>query len=146
MNISSIPFFYEKRAFTPDDFKQFMFAQSQPFPVMLELMRTLKTRYPLKIGVVSNEGRELTTYRVQKFALGTFVDFFVFSGFVQLRKPDPEIFQLALNIAQLAPQEIVYLDDRALFVEIASGLGMHGLHHTALETTKQALATYGLSV
>jgi len=138
--------FYEKRSFTPDDFQQFMFAQSQPFPAMLELMQTVKARNKLKLAVVSNEGRELTTYRVQKFQLGAFVDFFVSSCFVHYRKPDADIFRLALDLVQIPPTEIVYIDDRALFVEVASSLGMHGLHHTDVETTRQALAAWGLTV
>lgn len=138
--------FYEKRSFTPDDFKQFMFAQSQPFPEMLALMQTVKRRNKLKLAVVSNEGRELTTYRVQKFQLGTFIDFFVSSCFVHLRKPDADIFRLALDLVQIPPAEILYIDDRALFVEIACGLGMHGLHHTDVDTTRQALADWGLAV
>ncbi len=138
--------FYEKRSFTPDDFKAFMFAQSQPFPAMLELVQTVKARNKLKLAVVSNEGRELTVYRVQKFQLGTFIDFFVSSCFVHYRKPDADIFRLALDLVQIPPAEIVYIDDRALFVEVASSLGMHGLHHTDVETTRQALATWGLTV
>ncbi|CAN5797560.1 HAD family phosphatase [soil metagenome] len=138
--------FYEKRSFTPADFKQFMFDQSQPFPAMLELMQTVKARNKLKLAVVSNEGRELTTYRVQKFQLGTFIDFFVSSCFVHLRKPDPDIFRLALDLIQMPAAEIVYIDDRALFVDIANSLGMHGLHHTDVATTRQALAEWGLTV
>jgi len=52
-----------------------MYAQSQPFPEMIELMRGLKAKYGLEIAAVSNEGRELTVYRVQQFKLGTFIDF-----------------------------------------------------------------------
>ncbi len=138
--------FYEKRGFTSADFKQFMFDQSQPFPAMLDLLRTVKARNQLKLAVVSNEGRELTTYRVQKFQLGLFIDFFVSSCFVHYRKPDPDIFHLALDLIQIAPEEIVYIDDRALFVEVASSLGMQGLHHTDADTTRQALVAWGLTV
>jgi putative hydrolase of the HAD superfamily len=71
--------FYEPRSFSQDAFKQFMFDQSQPFPGMIALMRDLKERYHLKVAVVSNEGRELTIYRIQRFSLGAFVDFFICS-------------------------------------------------------------------
>jgi putative hydrolase of the HAD superfamily len=70
-----------------------MFAQSKPYPDMIELVVQLKVRYGLKIAVVSNEGRELNTYRIRKFKLGAFVDFFISSCFVHLRKPDAYIFQ-----------------------------------------------------
>ena len=79
--------FYRKRPFTRGRFRKFMFAQSKPFPQMIDLVRKLKTRYGLKIAVVSNEGRELTVYRIQHFKLDGFVDFFISSCFVHVRKP-----------------------------------------------------------
>ena len=36
--------FYRERPFTPEDFKQFMFAQSQPFPQSLEFLGTVSFR------------------------------------------------------------------------------------------------------
>ena len=67
--------FYEQRPFTPDQFRRFMFAQSKPYPEMIELIAKLKAQYGLKIVVVSNEGRELNDYRIRKFKLDGFVDF-----------------------------------------------------------------------
>lgn len=136
--------FYEKRAFSRDDFKKFMFEQSQPFPAMLDFVRRLKQAYKLKIAVVSNEGRELTVYRIKKFGLGSFVDFFIVSSFVHFRKPDEDIYRIALDIAQQPPERVAYLDDRRMFVEVARGLGIHGIHHTGLEPTRKALAGLGL--
>ena len=92
--------FYEERPFTRDQFREFMFAQSQPYPEMIELVTQLKVRHRLKIAVVSNEAREVNAYRIGKFKLNGFVDFFISSCFVHLRKPDADIFRLALDIAQ----------------------------------------------
>ncbi len=136
--------FYEPRTFSREAFKQFMFDQSQPFPDMLALMRTLKEHYHLKIAVVSNEGRELTVYRIQRFGLGSFVDFFICSAFVHFRKPDEDIFRIALDLAQCEPKQVAYIEDRALFVEVAKGMGIRGLKHNGYETTKAKLAEYGL--
>ena len=76
--------FYEKRPFTRAQFRRFMFAQSKPYPEMIELVAQLKGRYGLKIAVVSNEGRELNAYRIRKFKLNGFVDFFISSCFVHV--------------------------------------------------------------
>jgi putative hydrolase of the HAD superfamily len=92
--------FYEKRPFTRAEFRRFMFAQSKPFPDMIELLRRLKAEYGLKIFVVSNESRELNAYRISTFKLAGFVDAFISSCFVGLRKPDADIFKLALDIAR----------------------------------------------
>lgn len=121
-----------------EDYEQFMYEQSKPYPDMLELMKELKEKHGLKIGVVSNEGQELTTYRVENWLI-SFVDFFCVSGFVGYRKPDPDIFHLATNAAQIPPQETAYIDDREVFATMASRLGFKGIHHTAIESTKRQL-------
>jgi len=136
--------FYQERSFSREEFKAFMYAQSQPFPEMIELMRGLKLRYGLQVAAVSNEGRELTVYRVQQFKLGTFIDFFVSSCFVHYRKPDADMYRIALDIAQISPQQVVYIDDRPMFVEVAQGLDLQGILHKDRETTQQALAAMGL--
>jgi putative hydrolase of the HAD superfamily len=137
--------FYQERSFSPEEFKAFMYAQSQPFPKMIELMRGLKAQYGLEVAAVSNEGRELTVYRVQQFKLGTFIDFFVSSCFVHYRKPDADMYRIALDIAQVNPQQVVYIDDRPMFVEVAQGLEIRGIIHKSYETTQKALEEMGLS-
>jgi putative hydrolase of the HAD superfamily len=136
--------FYEKRLFSREEFKAFMYAQSQPFPEMIELMRGLKAQYGLEVAAVSNEGRELTVYRVEQFQLGTLIDFFVSSCFVHYRKPDEDMYRIALDIAQARPEQVVYIDDRAMFVEVAQGLGINGIIHTGYEATRTALENLDL--
>ena len=142
--------FYTERPFGPDDFKAFMFAQSAPHPEMLALVRRLRARHgragprPLRVVAVSNEGRELTEYRIATFGLDALFDAFVASSFVHLRKPDRDLYRLALDVAQRRPEEVAYVDDRPLFVEVARGLGLHGVVHTGVEATRRALAALGL--
>jgi putative hydrolase of the HAD superfamily len=136
--------FYQPRDFSRDDFKTFMYAQSQPYPEMLELMKQTKERNHLKLAVVSNEGRELTEYRIRQFCLADFVDFFVSSCFVHFRKPDTDIFRMAIDMAQTPPERTVYLDDRPLFVEVARGMGLRAIHHTSYEKTCESLRQLGL--
>jgi putative hydrolase of the HAD superfamily len=136
--------FYQERSFSREEFKAFMYAQSQPFPEMIELMRGLKAQHGLQVAAVSNEGRELTVYRVQQFKLGNFIDFFVSSCFVHYRKPDEDMYRIALDIAQVSPQQVVYIDDRPMFVEVAQGLEIRGIIHKGFETTQKALEAMGL--
>jgi putative hydrolase of the HAD superfamily len=131
--------FYKKRDFAHEEFKKFMFAQSKPFPEMIELICQLKVRYKLKIAVVSNEGRELNENRIKKFQLGKFVDFFITSCYVHFRKPDKDIYRIALDIAQVPKEEILYIEDRDLFVQVAESLGIRGLHHVNYQTTLSKL-------
>jgi putative hydrolase of the HAD superfamily len=136
--------FYEERPFTRDQFREFMFAQSQPYLEMIELAAQLKVRHGLKIAVVSNEGRELNAYRIGKFKLDEFVDFFISSCFVRLRKPDADIFRLALDIAQTPAEQVVYIENTPMFVQIAEGLGIRSILHTDYKSTCAKLASFGL--
>lgn len=138
--------FFEKRPFTKEQFKALMLAQSLPYQETIDFFKTLKTAHGLKTGIVSNEGREIMEYRIQKFDLGSFVNFFVISAFVHFRKPDEDIFKLALDIAQVPREACVYVDDRPLFVEVARHLGMNAIHHKDLPTTRKALEALGLSL
>ena len=138
--------FYRERSFSREEFKAFMYAQSQPYPEMIELMRGLKTQHGLQVAAVSNEGREFTIYRVQQFKLGTFIDFFVSSCFVHYRKPDADMYRIALDIAQVSPDRVIYIDDRALFIEVARGLGIKGIIHSTYESTRAALEGFGLAL
>ena len=136
--------FYQKRPFTRAQFRRFMFAQSTPYPEMIELVAQLKVRHGLKIVVVSNEARELNLYRIRKFKLDRFVDAFISSGFVHVRKPDPGIFRLALDIAQVPARQVVYIENTPMFVQIAEGLGIPSILHTEYRSTCAALASVGL--
>jgi len=136
--------FYEKRAFTRAQFRRFMFAQSQPYPEMIDLITQFKVRHGLKIVVVSNEARELNAYRIRKFKLDRSVDAFISSCFVHLRKPDADIFRLALDVAQVPVGRVVYIDNTPMFVQIAEGLGIHSILHTDYKSTCAKLVSFGL--
>jgi putative hydrolase of the HAD superfamily len=138
--------FHRPRRFTPTQFRRFMLAQSKAYPEMIGLVSQLKARHGLKVIVVSNEGRELNAHRIRTFKLAEFVDAFVSSCFVQLRKPDEEIFRLALDLAQTSPREIVYLENTALFVQVAAGLGIRSILHTDYRSSRAELAALGLKI
>jgi putative hydrolase of the HAD superfamily len=136
--------FYQERPFTRDHFRTFMFDQSRPFPEMIELVCRLKSQYRLKVAAVSNEGRELNIHRIGAFKLETFINFFISSCFVHFRKPDADIFRIALDIAQVKPEQVVYIEDRPMFVEVAQALGINGIIHVGYDATQKELAKFGL--
>jgi putative hydrolase of the HAD superfamily len=136
--------FYEKRPFTRAQFRRFIFAQSKACPEMIGLVSQLKERYGLKIAVVSNESREVNAYRIRKFKLDGFVDSFVSSCFVHIRKPDADIFRLALDISQARASQVIYIENTPMFVQIAEGLGIQSILHTDYASTCAKLASFGL--
>jgi putative hydrolase of the HAD superfamily len=135
--------FHQKRPFTRAQFRRFMFEQSKPYPDMIELFGHLKVRHGLKIAVVSNEARELNAYRIRKFKLDGFVDAFISSCFVHIRKPDADIFRLALDIAQAPARQVLYIENTPMFVQIAEGLGIRSILHTDYKSTCAKLASFG---
>jgi putative hydrolase of the HAD superfamily len=136
--------FYQKRPFTRAQFRRFMFAQSKPYPEMIALFAQLKAQHRLKITVVSNEAREVNAYRIRKFKLDRLVDSFISSCFVHLRKPDAEIYRLALDISQAPARQVVYIENTPMFVQVAEGLGIRSILHTDYESTRAKLASLGL--
>jgi putative hydrolase of the HAD superfamily len=137
--------FYEARPFTRAQFRTFMFEQSAPHPEMIDLVTQLKARHGLKIAVVSNEGRELNAYRINEFRLDKFVDFYISSCFVHVRKPDADIFRFALDIAQVPALQVVYIENTPMFVQVAEGLGIRSILHTDYTSTRAQLDSFGLT-
>jgi putative hydrolase of the HAD superfamily len=142
----SLVVFHQRRTFTRNQFRRYMFAQSKAFPEMIELVAQLKLKLGLKIAIVSNEARELNAYRIDRFSLDRLVDCFISSCFVHIRKPDADIFRLALDIAQVRPARAVFIDNTSMFVQIAEGLGIHGILHTDCQSTRAKLSHLGLNV
>jgi putative hydrolase of the HAD superfamily len=138
--------FWKARRFTEDQVVDFMLSQARAFPEMIDLYKRLKAKHGFRIVVVSNEGRELTADRIQRFELKEFVDIFVVSSYVHFRKPDEDIFRLALDVAQADPAEVVYVDDRPMFAEVACRLGMREIWHRDLDRTRAAFAALGLTL
>jgi putative hydrolase of the HAD superfamily len=136
--------FDRSRDFSREEFKEFMFEQSEPLADELDFFLRLKARHGLVVAAVSNEARELTEYRVREFGLRRLIDFFVSSCFVHLRKPDEDIYRLALDISQARVDEVVYIDDRRMFVEVARKMGIHSIHRVDTVTVRSELAKLGL--
>jgi putative hydrolase of the HAD superfamily len=131
--------FNHPRNFLREDFKEFIYSQSQELPDMLAWLKEWKRDCGFRVISVNNEGKELNDYRVEKFKLHECFDAFISSCEVKMRKPDPGIFQLAMGIAQAVPSQCVYFDDRIMFVQVAQRLGIKAFQHTSFESTKKIL-------
>jgi putative hydrolase of the HAD superfamily len=108
---------------------------------MIELIAQLKVRHGLKIAVVSNEARELNAHRIRKFNLGAFVDFFMSSCFVHVRKPDADSFGGLWTSPRSRPG--TWIEDALMFVQIAEVWG-RSILHTDYRSTRAKLASFGL--
>lgn len=68
----------------------------------------------------------------------------VFSGDVQLIKPDPAIYRLLMSRHQLRPEQTLFIDDLKANVTAAQGLGWHGIHFESPAQLGEQLALFGL--
>ena len=121
--------FYRSRSFTRETFKEFMFAQSAPHPEALAIVERLARSARYLLATLNNESLELNLYRIERFGLRRYFTMFLSSCFLGVMKPDEAIFRLALQLTQLAPEETLFIDDRALNLECARSYGMRTVHY-----------------
>jgi putative hydrolase of the HAD superfamily len=137
---------YRERPFTRDEFKEFMYSCSKPKPDALAIAGALSASRKFRMGTINNESRALNAFRIEKFGLRDIFEVFVSSCFVRLRKPDPQIYALALDLVQRAPQECCFIDDRAANLEPAKKLGMHVIQMQSAEQLTGELKKLGIAL
>ena len=136
--------FYRSRPFTRETFKEFMFSLAQPVPEVLGFAQALADSKKYFMGTINNESRELNLYRIEKYGLRKIFRIFVSSCFVGFRKPEPDIYRLAVELTQIAPEECAFVDDRALNLEQAARLGMKTIELQTLKQLKKDLDAIGV--
>jgi epoxide hydrolase-like predicted phosphatase len=109
---------------------------------LLDFLRGLRETY--KTGLISNAWSGLRPWIVRHKFDDAF-DVMVISAEIGVMKPDPRIFQYALEQLDMTPSETVFIDDFPENVEAARLLGMHAIHFTnprqAVSELKQLLAS-----
>ena len=129
--------FHQPRSFTREKFTSYMLAQSHPLDGAIEHFKQLKKEHGFKVVALSNEARELNQYRIKQFKLDELFDFYISSCYVGLRKPDPAIYKMAIDTAQVKPEEVVYVDDRLTYIEMARKLNIPSLHYKGIDSAKE---------
>jgi putative hydrolase of the HAD superfamily len=137
--------FYRARPFTRDIFRDYMFSLSQPIPGALQFAQSLSDSGKYFMGTINNESRELNYYRIEKFGLRKTFRLFISSCFVGLRKPERDIYRLALETTQILADECCFIDDRALNLECAAKLGMQTIQMQQLDQLRADLAKLGVT-
>jgi len=138
--------FYRPRSFSRDEFRAFVFAQSQPQPESLEIAHQLAGLNKYFLATLNNEVLELNLYRIQHFDLGKYFKVFFSSCFLGLRKPDEAIYRTALNIMQRAPEQCVFIDDREVNLECPRELGLRTIHFQDASQLRRELRQNGIEL
>ncbi len=91
---------------------------------LLDFIRSLRPRY--KTGVLSNAWSDLREYIIENKFDDAF-DALTISAEVGVMKPEPRIYELALQQLKVTASEAAFVDDVRANVEAARALGMHGI-------------------
>jgi putative hydrolase of the HAD superfamily len=141
--------FFEPRPFTQAAFLDAMREESTVLPdsaigILRELAASDEQEYVL--ATVNNESRIMNEFRLAKFDLLELYDAFFSSCYVGMRKPDRRIYQLALDVLQRDPEEVVFIDDRAENAAAAASLGIHAICYKGSAQLAEELAQLGVSI
>jgi putative hydrolase of the HAD superfamily len=136
--------FYRPRSFDPEEFKQYMRAQSAPFPETIDLARTLARTGRYRLMTINNESAELNRYRLEHFGLRDIFITFFSSCWVGVLKPALRIYEVSLAMSQAEPEGSVFIDDRERNLEPARTLGMQTIRYTDALQLRQELASLGV--
>jgi putative hydrolase of the HAD superfamily len=138
-------FFDEPRSFSLEELRDYIYAGSEPWPENIAFFSRIKKINGLKLALISNEGQGIARHRVDTFGLGELAEFMVISHCVHLRKPDRQMWQLTLDLAQVSAGESIYVDDRAPFAQVAADIGFAAFPHESLDSTREQLRKLGLA-
>ena len=136
--------FYRERAFTRDEFRAFMFAQSVANPETIEVAKELAASRKYFMATLNNEILELNRFRLKNFGLHEYFSVFFSSCFLGMRKPDEEIYRLVLQVTQRAPEECVFIDDREINLECPAQMGINTIWFRDVEQLRAELREKGI--
>jgi putative hydrolase of the HAD superfamily len=138
--------FGRPRSFSRDEFRAFVFAQSQPKPESLEIAHQLAALGKYSLATLNNEVLELNLYRIRHFDLGKYFPVFFSSCFLGLRKPDEAIYHTALNVMQRKADECLFVDDREVNLECPRALGLRTIHFQEARQLRRELGENGVEL
>lgn len=113
-------------------------------PGMVDLLHDLR-KAGYGVWGLTNWSKETFPLALRKFPeLNTLLQGTVISGVEKLHKPQPEIFELAMNRFGLKPQTTVFFDDKPVNIDGAHNVGMHGFVFTTAQQARKDLASLGV--
>jgi putative hydrolase of the HAD superfamily len=137
--------FHERRAFTRDQFISCMLDQSKLLPGgAMDVLKELAASGKYLLGAFNNEAREINEYRFKTFGLRHYFRIALSSCYLGLRKPEPAMYQRAIDIVGAPPERILFIDDRQENVVGAVTAGLTALRFTGIEDLRRELADRGL--
>lgn len=138
--------FYRPRSFSKEEFREFVFSESNAFPETLAVLDRLASTRKYLLATINNESLELNQYRIERFGLKLYFTAFFSSCFIGAKKPDDAIFRIALQMTQRSCDECVFIDDRALNLECARKCGMRTIRYENAPQLARELRALGVEI
>lgn len=139
-----ITIFHRDRPYTREAVREFILAQSEPFPESIALARRIAQTGWVTLMTLNNESEALNLHRIERFGIRDLFSAFLSSCWLGRRKPSRQYFDRALAIAQADPPRSLFIDDREQNLVPARRLGLQTVHFEGPAQLARALAATGL--
>lgn len=126
-----------------EQFRRDFWAGDRVDESLYDFVRSLRPRY--QTAVISNATDSLRQRMKQEYGIAEGFDLIVVSAEERVMKPDPVIYQRALDRLGRSPEETIFIDDSRENVAAARDLGMVGIHFKAELDIARELANYGVT-
>jgi HAD superfamily hydrolase (TIGR01509 family) len=127
----------------PEEFlKAFRTMTRRLLPGARELLNLLRPRF--RLAALSNSNELHWDRNTNELKVLELFEFAISSHQVGLCKPDPAIYQVAIERAGIAPAAIMFFDDLPANVEAACAAGMRGRQAQGVDGVRTALIAEGL--
>ena len=140
--------FFQAKNTDPQQAMQIQHKYQKAYPGMLELLLSLKHN-SYKLGVISTIDREFFDWKRKTFELDKYFDEYITSGYSGFKKPEVEIYKLALLKMNVSATESIFVDDKVYLVAPAEKLGMTGVvfnAHEGVEKLKDKLKEFDITL
>ena len=126
------------------ELKQIIRSELRPLKQNAEVIPFLDGSY--KLAVLSNHAREWAQFMEREFDFFKYFDQIIFSCHVHLRKPDPQIYRLALARIDSKPDQCLFVDDKKRNTDAAAALGMKTLTLERNASLREELLLLGIKL
>jgi HAD superfamily hydrolase (TIGR01509 family) len=126
-----------------EEFRRDFWAGDRVDESLYSFVRSLRPRY--QTAVISNATDSLRRRLKQEYGIAEGFDLIVVSAEEGVMKPDPVIYQRALDRLGRSPEETIFIDDSRENVAAAQDGGMVGIHFSAELDIARELAIYGVT-
>lgn len=109
-----------------DEFRRDFFNGDEIDQELVSFIRKIKQR--VKSGMITNAWPGMRSHIEEVWEIGDVFDRIIVSAEINLTKPDPRIYQLALGQLEVEPQDAVFIDDFIENIHGAEDVGMIGIH------------------